>query len=219
MPKGYQLYRYDIIAPPKLWDSGYHNPQYITSQYGCKNQFGGFFLYNSRDMAYKTGINALNNKSTNFWITETELTSEVEVLDLTQYKTCIDTIKAFYINDFDIFNDFYQHGLTILGKPFTLLREFLLEYLKLEEDIINDGRRKDLIKQMECNFFCDNTVPGIFGQQLTDFSNGSKFKQLLEINGFKGYIFNESNGVNGSDTICLLSQEYLSAPKLSIQIV
>lgn len=61
-----------------------------------------------------------------------------------------------------------------------------------------------------------NNYLGFFGQCLTDFENGIHFRNFLESVPLEGYMFNESNGTSGSNTICLLSDNYLSKPKASV---
>jgi len=42
-----QLYRYDIVQPPKEWSTVFKNPEYVYPDTGIKNQIDAFFFFNS----------------------------------------------------------------------------------------------------------------------------------------------------------------------------
>ena len=56
------------------------------------------------------------------------------------------------------------------------------------------------------SFFCECPY---WGQLLTDFNNGDKFKELLQHNGYEGYSFMETYS---SITYCIWNSDKLSKP-------
>ncbi|BDC06858.1 hypothetical protein [Phocaeicola vulgatus] len=215
---GYKLYRYDLCAPPTEWCSDFHNPEYGNS----KNQAGLFFFFNSQSQAINTGYSACNRyKDRNysqFWITQTELTAPVLLLDLRKYIAITGLLAAFYASDIDIFS------LTVSGSvddsnKLSLFKDQICEFVAIVEDKnwYLDAKKNEKVNSFILKiekFYVDYEFVGLFGQRLTDFHNGLIFKQILQQKGYDGYIFNESNNAQGSDTICLLSSVQLSSPSV-----
>ena len=223
IPSGEWLYRYDLSQPLGEWSTEFYNPEYIFDC-GHKNQFGGFFFFDSEQQAENTGRKALKRykgrKFDGLWITKCQTTSKSELLDLRGYKSISAILCDFYQNGINIFNNsfheffFDKKSFVELKKPIELLCN-ITSSLKWKENREASYNVKSIIKFVE-TFFVDDAVPGILGQCLTDFENGTAFKAILEENNFEGYIFNEANGMIGTDTLCFLSSDKLSRPQTEI---
>lgn len=221
IPSGKWLYRYDLSQPLDEWSMDFHNPEY-TFDCGNKNQFGGFFFFDSESQAENTGRKAVERyKDRDFeglWITKSQTTFNSEFLDLRGYMTITAILCDFHQNGINIFNNSFHEFYYKDKKSFVdLMRPIeLLCDITSNPDWSNnreaDKQVKSIIKFVE-TYFVDNDAPGILGQCLTDFENGIAFKAVLEENNFEGYVFNEANGMIGTDTFCFLSSDKLSLPQ------
>lgn len=224
IPSGKWLYRYDLSRPLNKWSIEFHNPEY-TFDCGNKNQFGGFFFFDSESQAENTGRKALerygDREFEGLWITKCQTVSDSEFLDLRGHMTITAILCDFYQNGIDLFNDNFHEFYTRSKKSFADLKEPIRLLCDITsnpnwfKDIEADKQVKSVIKFVETYFF-DNDTPGILGQCLTDFENGAAFKAVLEENNFEGYIFNEANGMRDTDTFCFLSSNKLSYPQKRI---
>ena len=216
----FELYRYDLENTPKEWSHIYKNIEYIYED--CvKNTIGAFFFFDSLRMASMTGEKAFfnqgENKSLGFWLTRCTVLQKYKLLDLRIYPSISALFFDFYGNNMDIFSG----SFTITGKCESPKMSLFLEGVKICYEIIRtedwykhkeQSQKVDvLIEEIE-KYYLNNYYLGLLGQRLTDFSNGWYFKAILQEKGYDGYIFNESNGEKGSDTICLFSAEGLSQP-------
>ena len=221
---GKWLYRYDLSQPLAVWSSGYKNPEYEFSS-GNKNQFGGFFFFDSEQQAENTGRKALkrykNRSFDGLWITKCQTTSDSEFLDLRGYVTITAILSDFYRNGIDVFNDEFHEFYFGEKKPFAGLKEPIGRFCKIMEDPFwykdkDEKAQVDSIIRLVETFFIDNGHPGFFGQCITDFSNGIAFKRILEEHHYDGYIFNEANGMPGTNTLCFQSSDKLSRPEIRV---
>lgn len=221
IPSGKWLYRYDLSQPLNEWSMDFHNPEYMFD-FGNKNQFGGFFFFDSESQAENTGRKSLeryrNQEFEGLWITKCQVTSNSEFLDLRGYMAITAILYDFHQNGIDLFNDKFHEYYSGSKKPFVDLKqpiELLCDIISnpdwyKDREASNDV--ESVIKFIE-TYFIDNDTPGILGQCLTDFENGTAFKAVLEENNFEGYVFNEANGLTGTDTFCFLSSDKLSHPQ------
>lgn len=68
-----------------------------------------------------------------------------------------------------------------------------------------------IIYKIEQHFIVNDYV-GLLGQRLTDLENGIPFSKLLQERQWDGYIFNEANRQEGTDTVCLINSNALNSP-------
>ena len=222
---GEKLYRYDIKEPPKEWSTGFKNPEYIYSNTrGIKNQIGAFFFFNSRNQAVNTA-NCAFRKNKNYaegiWITECTIKESIRLLDLRDSIICIELLAAFDKARFDIFCDKLKSWE---GTPFSELTNIIrpIEDIVLADtNWVNDKETTKKVQisiaGMQKSLKIENTHIGHLMQLLTDFSNGDYFRTLLQVKGYEGYIFNETNcpiPIIGSDTVCIFNSIKFSAPNV-----
>ena len=220
LSQGTKLYRYDVKKPPVEWRTDFKNIEYHYPDHGAKNLFGGFFFFQGYGQALNTGKKALNNNPhfNELWLSECHITSDIRLLDLTQLQSVTAAIIVMRKIGIDVLTDDFH-----LISPTRLFSELRIDIERYDEIVKSDkwwnqqcliDEISKIIKHVE-QFFIDNKFLGFFGQCLTDFENGIHFRNLLESVPLEGYMFNESNGTSGSNTICLLSDNYLSKPKAS----
>lgn len=220
---GEKLYRYDIKEPPKEWSTGFKNPEYVYSNTrGSKNQIGAFFFFNSRTQAANTANCAFQkhkNDAEGIWITECTIKESIRLLDLRDSIICIELLAAFDKAGFAIFSDKLKSWE---GTPFSELANIIqpIEDIVLSDtNWVNDKETAKKVQisiaGMQKSLKIENTHIGHLLQLLTDFSNGDYFRKLLQVKGYEGYIFNETNcpiPIIGSDTVCIFSSIKFSAP-------
>ena len=218
--KGVPLYRYDLEEPPVEWSVEHYNPEYVYCN-RKKNMFYGNFFFNSEYMARKTAQVAIT-RSKNFyegaWITDCKLTTHLHLLDFTTYNFITEVLYDFYVSKIDVLNEEFtcdgcENSMSLIN-----LRNIVELYCRtfsnltaFQNDYFNSISKR-CIKELENNYI-DNSYVGFFLQRLSDFNNGISFKQLLQDNNYDGFIFNESNHLPGTDTICIFSPQYLTLPQ------
>lgn len=211
LEKGDSLYRYDLgDCHPVEWSICHPNPEYLTKQYGPKNQIGAFFFFDKEITAKQVLSQAVVNqkkKGINYsrgTITSCDVTDTIVLLDLeTGLSDCSDIINFLYELDMNVISyEFYNYRK---GQPLGQLTESLSN-LKSDQPSI-----KLAVDHMINEFFC--SCPPYLGQLLTDFKNGIAFKALLEMQGYEGYVFMEQFS---SNTYCLLSSDKISPPRHQI---
>lgn len=221
LPVGAALYRYDVISPPVNWDVSFKNPEYLFTE-GAKNKAGAFFFFNSEDQAVKTAeIVKLryNGRYENAWLTCCSTQKTLKLLNMKVFPTVSSLICSLFNDGIDFLtDDFFSDGLKKNEMPLSIMRDPIIKMIaitstdsqwylvKEKNDFVNM-----VIKLIEKQFM-DNTYLGIFAQKISDFDNGIAFKKLLIESSYDGYIFNESNGRDGSDTICLYDKDSLTPP-------
>lgn len=221
MPKGSKLYRYDLAEPPHQWSIEHKNPEY---QYNSKskNQFGGFFFFNSLYQAVGTCKAAFDRYKREYqcaWLTECETICDVSLLDLRMELTISATLLDLYKGGIDIFNDnfhvYSNKGPQITFSIFKKDIESFAQIVEVQEWYRNKEKNRtvdDFIYKIEQHFIANDNV-GLLGQRLTDLENGILFSNLLRERQRDGYIFNEANRQEGTDTVCLINSDVLSSPK------
>lgn len=216
---GTELYRYDLSQPPQTWSTKHKNPEYCFEDYGDKNKAGLFYFFRTENQAVMTANVAKKTKNINsdIWITNCQLTQDVNLLDCRHYTSVVSLLIDFKNNHIDtLTNQYRPFGVNRADYTFGELRKFI-EYI--EENSSNKDKVvtekllliNDLVERKLLLSEANNKV-GVLCQQLTDYDNGLVFKQALQSLHFDGYIFNESNGEEKRDTICLIDSTKLSAP-------
>ena len=214
------LYRYDVVEPPKDgWNTCFKSPIYIWDYEGPKNEIGAFFLFDSEKGALDVAKNVLVqrndflksfNPQLSVWLTETTITEDIQMLDLADCKDVVDMYVALWSENINVFRtDFYKFDKVFGSKPLSQLMD--------DVSFLANGNTDDRNKMETCkcniyNFYntFDEKMQLYFAcQELTDFSNGSIFKMLLEKRGLDGYIFKESE----ANTFCLFNSTCLTPPK------
>ena len=222
--KGMKLYRYDVVEPPKDgWNTSFKSPIYIWDYEGPKNEIGAFFLFDSEKEALDVAKNVIVqrndflksfNPQLSVWLTETTTTEDIQMLDLAGCKDVVDMYVTLWNENINVFRtDFYKFDKVFGSKPLSILLEDI-KYLALE-----DGKKeKNKVSTCKCNIenfyntYEDKEKLSYACQELTDFSNGEIFKELLEKKGYEGYIFRETN----ANTFCLFHPNKLSKPQTII---
>ena len=218
---GNQLYRYDIVQPPKEWSTVFKNPEYVYPDTGIKNQIGAFFFFNSIFFAIETGRCALEKERKKgypyqgLWITKCEINTSIKLLDLRDSIICIELLAALDKAGFAIFVDKLKSWQ---GISFSKLKPIIqpVEDLVLNDiNPVNNEEVRNAIKEMHDVLKIEMTNIGHLLQMFTDYSNGYYFRRLLQEKGYEGYIFNETNcpiPIVGSDTICIFKSTKFLPP-------
>ena len=134
LKKGFCLYRYDIVEPPKEWNTDYKNPEYEYPDTGIKNLIGAFFFFNSFQYAYKTAICAVEKeKADGIWITRCTLKEPVKLFDLRDFILCVELLAVLDKTENEIFCDEFK---TWNGTPLSKL----LPILRPVEDILLNSK-------------------------------------------------------------------------------
>lgn len=217
---GIKLYRYDVVEPPKEgWETSYKSPIYIWDYEGPKNEIGAFFLFDNKKGALDIGKIVLDRKDDflksfnpqlSIWLTETTITKDIQMLDLTECKDVVDMYITLWKEHINVFrSDFYKFDRFLGSKP---LSQLLDDVSFLANGNTDDRSKRETCKCNIYNFYdtYDDKMQLSFAcQELTDFSNGSIFKMILENKGLDGYIFKESK----ANTFCFFNSNCLAPPK------
>ena len=145
------------------------------------------------------------------WLTETELISDVNLLNLSTVKDVVELYIMLFKMGIDIFtDDFWQIVPYMPSKQLSEIRDNVraLAILTNAEDV-------DVDRYKIWNFcygYDDNEKLRYACQHLTDFCNGVKFKTLLQELGYDGYIFRETE----TETFCIFDCSKLSDPQREI---
>lgn len=216
---GTKLYRADEVQPPNYWSKEHSDQtQYgkMSETLGKKNQGDFFFFHDAKIM------------STNY---ASELFSSNKLKDRTYYLTSCETAAPCSIIDFSNCDNIYHMledldalGVNVLVEDF-LTYEETNEPFKVNFSVMNDsfravknGDKFSVYKVCTPKIKLQNF--SLFGQRLTDFHNGTKFKKLvLESNqNLVGYRWREHNDPNGF-TYCFFDHKMLSKPKTEVIII
>ena len=222
-----QLYRYDIVQPPKEWSTVFKNPEYVYPDTGVKNQIGAFFFFNSYKQAKDTALFSWRkNKNSNrngIWITKCTISAPIRLLDLRDSIVCIELLAALDKVGLAIFSDDLKSWNGISFSELARYIQPIEEIVLLDTNWVNNEETtrkvQNSIKGMQNILNIENTHIGHLLQLLTDFSNGAYFRELLQEKGYEGYIFNETNcpiPINGSDTICIFKSTKLLPPYVEV---
>lgn len=218
------LYRYDIVQPPAHgWNNDFKSPIYdnYMREVGPKNSIGAFFFFDDKTTAIEVAKNILKQKEwikdlnpdLNIWLTTAYIREDLYMLDLSGCNDVVDLYVNLWNENIDIFrDDFYKYGDIFGSKPMSQLRQ------DVKQIADNDNGGRNSIATCKCNIFNfyntfeDKKILPFACQELTDFSNGGIFKELLENKGYEGYIFRETD----ANTFCLFNPNKLSKPQTII---
>ena len=222
---GSQLYRYDVVQPPKEWNTDYINPEYSYPHTGVKNQIGAFFFFNSAYFALETGKCALVNEKKKgvsyhgIWLTKCVIKTSVKLLDLRDSIVCIELLAALNKAGFAICCDELKSWKGISFSKLASIIQPVEDVVLLDTSWINSVEKtrkvQKSILEMQKILEIDNTKIGHLLQLLTDFSNGVYFRALLQEKGYEGYIDDETNcpiHIKGSETICIFKSTKFFPP-------
>lgn len=204
LPNNTPLYRYVCIdIPPDEWTTDFKNPEYNHKTKGVKNQIGSFFFYENEETAKKVAscvASRLNCEKVT--ITSCHTLNDLNLFDLRCEGDTIKTLEKLYDAGINVLTDDYtKHN----GEKFSNIKECYSHYCEVKN---YDPIIICLIVEKIKAFFRIGNHSAL-GQFLTDFDNGSIFKDELLKNGYDGYIFDEEQS---SSNICLFSSDNLSKP-------
>ncbi len=207
LERGDVLYRYGLEQNySDVWCNNIHNPEYNFDGFGHKNQIGAYFFYNDKNTAkrvLKVAIKRQDEKGEiveKATLTTCTVLEDIVLLDLfTGIERCSNMISILMELKLNVVtNSFYNYQKKAY---YTEIEHDLgLLYSEILEERMCAAQRID-------NFFC-NSLP-LLGQSLTDFDNGSVFKEMLICNHWEGYVFKEEET---SNTYCLLATTKLTNP-------
>lgn len=202
------LYRYDLELPPNEWSTDLKNFEYNFTNHGVKNKAGLFFFTDSIDIANHLGINAAIKESrTEYYLTTVKIEGAPNIIDFSssinifQMLCILEDLKIRkLLNEFETFiNDFTFSNLNHFFDKI----EFETDLTKKSNIIINNLRLSENSREA--------LDVSVFGQRLTDFDNGIKFRQIInesysQIDGYKWREFEDNRGL----TYCLFNSDKLS---------
>lgn len=176
---GSQLFRYDIVQPPKEWSVEFKNPEYVYPDTGAKNQNGAYFFFNSLKYAYNTAIFAFGKnkeKADGIWITKCTIKEPVKLLDLRDFLLCSELLAFLDRTGYEIFCDELK---TWKGVPFSRLLPILRP---IEEKMLNSNDAyanatvREAVLEIQKILRIQNDHIGYLLQLFTDYSNETYFR-------------------------------------------
>ena len=224
---GNQLYRYDIVQPPKEWSTVFKNPEYVYPDTGIKNQIDAFFFFNSIFFAIETGRCALEKERKKgypyqgLWITKCTIEESVKLFDLRDFVLCVELLSVLDRTGYGIFSDKFKTWKGIpLSKILPILRP-IEDILLNPNDAYANVTVREAVLEIQKILEIQNDHIGHLLQLFTDYSNGVYFRKLLQDKGYEGYIFNETNSfcpIPGSDTICVFESIKFQPPHIEFTL-
>lgn len=225
LPKGTTLFRYDLKEPPADWTIKWNLYVFVCdNEKKRKNELEAFFFFDNEAHAINVGSNSMP-KPDKLWITQTETTSQLRLLDLNIPPACssqsiVTGLYFLFKRGFDLFNDefsFYTDE-SFHKKSFKEIRENFFNWLKYREQMnstLPKERNEAAWRVLEetdkiDEFFCNRPINSFY-QILTDFENGKIFKHMLVEKKYDGCIFNEDT--DESHTYCIFDSCNLSKPQ------
>ena len=201
------LYRYDLDQPTTDWSTDFKNFEYRDTKLGDKNKANLFFFTDSLEIANNLGKNAaIKESKTEYYLTTVKIANTLNLIDFSKNINIFHMLRVLdnlqirhLISDFETF---------ISDITFNQMNQ-LFDEIELEKDII----KKSNIITGQLKFsknFRDSFDVSLFGQRLTDFDNGIKFRKIIkdnysEIDGYKWREFEDNRGL----TYCLFDSDKL----------
>jgi hypothetical protein len=200
------LFRYDIIEPPENWDTNFRNPEYETEEYGHKNKANLFFFTDSEDIAKDLGQGSANKRCLNeYFLTKSKTESCLTLIDFNNRQNIYQMLC--------LLNDLKINVLTIDFKTYEGDSTFLdlksiFDNAEVETHLL---KKASIVSQLKVHSKSNVTDISLFGQRLTDFDNGLKFKSIIndiypKIDGYRWKEYNDDRGI----TYCLFDSKKLS---------
>ena len=209
------LYRYDLIKPPNQWDKEFRNEKYNFCNLGHKNKAGLFFFTNSLDIANDLGKTNVkeNGQAKGFYRTKCTPTSPLKIIDFSCSSSIYVMLRILKDLDIDVLNDDFKFYGNFDGDNTTTFSSWR-DSFEAAENENNMFRKLKIIQNLKLHPNSNVQDVKLFGQRLTDFDNGIKFKELVisksnEIDGYRWVEFDNSKGL----TYCLFDSGKLSNPE------
>lgn len=200
------LYRYDLNQPPPDWTPTFFNFEYDTNEYGHKNKANLFFFTDSINIAKDLGKNAAQKYSRAEYFLTSLRSSRVKLIDFSSSYNIYQMLSLLQELNIDVLVKEFKTYED--DNDFSQLRSFF-EAALIEPD---DIKRLHLIQNLKVHSASDFTNISLFGQRLTDFDNGLKFKEKVKkiYPDVDGYIWREFQDKRGL-THCLFDAQKLIA--------
>ena len=231
-----KLYRADFYEPLAKWNTNSKSPlpRFENKVLGHKNQNGLFFLTDSLLAANDYGVresielNFLGKGRQQYYLTRLDEEIELAVIDFSSCKELYEMIDLLYSIEIDVLTgEFKVFSEAEYEESFGDYKT-LYESIKMETDSVKiEELKKELLGILGgakgSHLKLELEVP-VFGQRLSDFSNGEAFRRLVKakyptVDGYKwregidGFTFGlfDSKKLSGvSKTIVPVNtQEYL----------
>lgn len=211
---GFELYRFDLVKTPNKWSTDFKNSNYSYGELGNKNQAGFFFFLDSIDKANNFGENyAINKNQDYYYITKTQTSNQLKLIDFSNSYNIYQMLCVLKDLGIDVLTKNFKTFEN--EETFATLREIFYEAEREKEM----KKKTMLIKKLKVHSKSNFNATGLFGQRLTDFTNGKIFKELVQelYPEIDGYCWNEfedgkSNEINIL-SYCLFNSNKLSNPK------
>ena len=200
------LFRYDIIEQPENWDTNFQNPEYETKEYGHKNKANLFFFTDSENIAKDLGQGAANNKCLDeYFLTKSKTDLCLTLIDFYNRQNIYQMLCL--LNDLKI-NVLTKDFKTYEGDSTFLDLKSIFDNAVAETDLL---KKASIVSKLKVHSKSNVTDISLFGQRLTDFDNGLKFKLIIKdiypkIDGYRWKEYNDDRGF----TYCLLDSKKLS---------
>ena len=199
------LYRYDLQKPPTDWDTNFLNFEYITEEHGHKNKAKLFCFTDSKEIAINLGGNAsAKNIRTEFYLTSTK-TKTLKLIDFSSKDNIFQMLHLLSKMNLDVLiPDFKTYENE---NDFGQLKSFF-DAILVETDFLKIPK---IVENLKVHTKSNYEDISLFGQRLTDFDNGLKFKKLVQgkypdIDGYMWKEFNDNRGY----TYCLFDSKKLT---------
>lgn len=192
------LFRYDVVEPPALWDSYFRNPEYNLEDLGLghKNETGLFFFTDTEVMAHDLAKNAVfKTKRDQYYLTSLIKPITLTIIDLSPSASVfvsIDILMTLGVDvlteEFAMFDDSNANG------SLAQLRQLYYELLQTNSE--DWMKRMNLVQKIKVDSRSNHLAVGLFGQLLTDFTNGAKFvvavkRKFPDVDGYRWREHNE----------------------------
>ncbi|WP_119790728.1 hypothetical protein [Flavobacterium anhuiense] len=212
--KNTDLFRYDLQVPPKNWGSEFFNEEYFFEGLGHKNKAKLYFFTDSPAIANSLGQTACCEKECEYYYLPTLRTTEpLRLIDFSRCISIFQMLCTLQDLNIDVLTDQFR---TFENENTFLQLRTIFENISQEPDT---QKKISLIYSLKVHSQGQYSDVGLFGQRLTDFENGIKFRQIIKeiYPDADGYIWREFNDPRGL-SYCLFDSEKLSE-KLSISLI
>ena len=206
------LYRYDLKQPPAKWDAIFFNCECYDVKLGHKNKADLFFFTDSVEIANDLGLSSAKGSfKDEYFLTSFLTPSKFKIIDFSNKENIYQMIRLLYDLGIDVLTDDFKTYEA--DNDFSQLKN-IFESAELEQDFI---KKYKIIGQLKINSKSNYYDISLFGQRLTDFENGIKFKVLAKsiISDIDGYRWREFDDERGY-SYCLFDSKKLPLKKTEI---